>query len=256
YEVFSGLAEITAGYLLFWRRTALLGALVGMGVLLNVMAINYFYDVPVKLFSTHLFLYAVYIAAPDLPRLFGLFALNRPAAAVDRPPFWRRFGWSSRAVAAVCLAFVSMITWFHVSDGISMSRTRGVFAETHALQGIYLVESFTRDSLVDRENEDADRWVRVGITMPSLTTIQRATGVATRMLMAIDTTARTVSFYDRGGQPPGTPQFEYTEPESGVLALVGTFEGKPTSVVMRKTEVDALLLGRGFHWINEYPFNR
>ncbi len=54
--------------------------------------------------------------------------------------------------------------------------------------------------------------------------------------MALDTLAHTVSFYDRGAQPPGEPQFRYTEPEEGVLRLEGTFEEKPTTVVMRRTE--------------------
>lgn len=256
YQIFSGLAEAVAGYLLFWRRTALLGSLVAMAVMLNVMAINYFYDVPVKLFSTHLFLCGLYVAAPDLPRLVGLFGFNLPVASDARTPFWKRLGWSGRAVGLTTVLLVGLLTWFHVQDGLAGSRTRGVLAETPALEGIYVVESFVQDGVVDRENEDDARWVRVGVNMPSLATIQRATGVALRMLMAIDTVDATVSFYDRGGQPPTTPQFEYREPEEGVLGLEGIFEGKPTSVVMRKAETDALLVGRGFRWINEFPFNR
>ena len=256
YQIFSGLAEATAGYLLFWRRTALLGSLAAMAVMLNVMAINYFYDVPVKLFSTHLFLVGLFIAAPDLPRLVGIFGFNLPVASDARVPFWNRLGWSARAIAIANLLLVGTLTWFHVQDGLAGSRSRGVLAETPALEGIYLVESFVQDGLVDRENEDEARWVRVGINMPSLTTIQRATGVAVRMLMAIDTTAMTVSFYDRGGQRPMSSQFHFVQPEEGLLRLEGTFEGRPTVVVMRKSPTDALLLQRGFRWINEFPFNR
>lgn len=256
YEIFSGLSELTAGYLLLWRRTALLGSLVAMAVMLNVMAINYFYDVPVKLFSTHLFLYGLFVAAPDLPRLAGIFGLNLPVASDARVPFWRPLGWSARMVGIANLALVGMLTWFHIQDGIDASRTRGVLAEVPPLEGIYRVESFIQNGLLDRENEDAARWVRVGVNVPSATTIQRASGEAVRMLMAIDTVAKTVSFYDRGAQPPPTPQFSYAEPEAGALRLEGTFEGKATVVVMRKSEAGALLVERGYRWINEYPFNR
>ena len=107
-----------------------------------------------------------------------------------------------------------------------------------------------------REAHTFARWVRLGVNLPSLTTIQRANGVAVRMLMALDTLAHTVSFYDRGAQPPGEPQFRYTEPEEGVLRLEGTFEEKPTTVVMRRTEPGALLVYGGYRWMNEYPFNR
>ena len=256
YEMFSGLCEALAGYLLFWRRTALVGSLIAMAVLTNVMALNYFYDVPVKLFSTHLFLYALFIAAPDLPRLVGMFGFNLPVVSDARQPWWRRLGWSPRVAALTTLVIVGTLTWFHVQDGIAASKARGVLAETPRLEGIYTVESFVQDSLVDRENEDAARWVRLGVRMPTLTTIQRANGVAVRMLMAIDTTAHTVSFFDRGAQPPGQPQFTYSEPEAGVLRLEGTFEERPTTVVMRKTVQASLLTERGYRWINEYPFNR
>jgi hypothetical protein len=256
YQIFAGLVEALSGYLLFWRRTALLGSLAAIGVTLNVMAINYFYDVPVKLFSTHLFLCGLFIAAPDLPRLVGMLGFNLPVASDARVPFWRRLGWSARLVAVGNLLLVGMLTWFHVQDGISQSRSRGILAETPPLEGIYVVDSFVQDGVADRDNEDAARWVRVGLNMPAITTIQRANGEAVRMLMAIDTVARTVSFYDRGGQPPTPPQFDYTEPEDGVLRLEGTFEDAPTMVEMRKVERGALLTDRGFRWINEFPFNR
>ena len=78
YQIFAGLLELAGGYLLFWRRTTLAGALVSAGVLTNVMAFNYFFDVPVKLFSTHLFLVALFIMARDLPQLAGVLGFGSP----------------------------------------------------------------------------------------------------------------------------------------------------------------------------------
>jgi len=256
YQIFSGLSELVAGYLLFWRRTAFAGGLATMAVMLNVMAINYFYDIPVKLFSTHLFLYGLFVAAPDLPRLFGVLAFNLPVASDTRRAFWKRLGWRGRRIAVANLALVAVLTYAHVSNNLNSARTRGFLAETPALEGTYIVESFVQDGVVDRDNEDAARWVRVGVNVPSIATIQRATGEAVRMRMAMDTVAATMSFYDRGDQPPAVPQFTYTEPEPGVLRLEGDFEGKSTVVVMRMGETGGLLVERGFHWINEFPLNR
>ena len=67
---------------------------------------------------------------------------------------------------------------------------------------------------------------------------------------------RSLSFFDRGGEPPEAPQFFYTERADGSLELEGTFEGKETRMVLRRSEEGALLLERGYRWINEYPFNR
>jgi hypothetical protein len=54
YCFFGGAGEVLGGLLLSLRRTTLLGALVCIGVLANVVMINLSFDVPVKLFSSHL----------------------------------------------------------------------------------------------------------------------------------------------------------------------------------------------------------
>ena len=59
YGVFTGLAEVVGGLLLLSRRTTTLGALVIIGVMVNVAMLNFCFDVPVKIFSTQLLLIAV-----------------------------------------------------------------------------------------------------------------------------------------------------------------------------------------------------
>ena len=54
YTFFAGLAEMLGGVLMITRRTTLLGAMVSAGVLSNIVLLNFFYDVPVKQFSSHL----------------------------------------------------------------------------------------------------------------------------------------------------------------------------------------------------------
>jgi hypothetical protein len=256
YQVMSGLAELLCGYLLFFRRTALLGAIVGVGVITNVVAINVFFDVPVKLFSSHLLLIALFIAAKDLPRLAALFGSNLPIAArVDRP-FWKLTRRRTAAIGIARLALIAIVTIHHVADNLERARTAGYLKEPSPVAGIYRVESFERAGLSDRENEDADRWVRVGINPPYAITVQRATGDAVRMRLALDEEAGTLSLFDRGAQAPAEPQFELQEVEPGLLRLQGTFEGAKTRVLMRRSDQGSLLMERGYHWINEYPFNR
>ena len=51
YNFFMGIAEVAAVLLLF-RRTMTAGAIITLMTTANVMAVNYFYDVPVKILST------------------------------------------------------------------------------------------------------------------------------------------------------------------------------------------------------------
>ena len=89
YTAFSGAVETLGGLLLIPRRTTLLGALVSAGALTQVVMLNFCYDVPVKLFSSHLLAMALLLAAPDLRRLADLFFFNRRVEPVEMPPLVR-----------------------------------------------------------------------------------------------------------------------------------------------------------------------
>ncbi len=79
------------GVLLLFRHTTTLGALVAAGVMSNVVMLNFGYDIPVKLFSTHLLLFAGALLVPDGRRLLNVLLLNPPAGVADlTPPFTAR----------------------------------------------------------------------------------------------------------------------------------------------------------------------
>ena len=52
-------------------------------------------------------------------------------------------------------------------------------------------------------------------------------------------------------------EFTYSTPEPETLRLDGSHYGRALSVTMRRVdESEFRLINRGFHWINEAPFNR
>jgi hypothetical protein len=105
YTIFAGLGEVTAALLLVWRRTAIVGAMVALGVMTNVMMMNFCYDVPVKIFSTHLVVMALMIICFDGGRLFNLFFANRPTLPADLNGIWKnKVAWWTKTV--VKLVFV------------------------------------------------------------------------------------------------------------------------------------------------------
>src|SRR5258708_6530077 len=52
YQAIGGVIEVASGVLVCLRRTTLLGACLMATALINVVLVNFFYDVPVKLFSS------------------------------------------------------------------------------------------------------------------------------------------------------------------------------------------------------------
>jgi hypothetical protein len=86
YSAFVGTAELVAGVLLCFRRTATLGALIGAATLLNVVFLNVFFNVGVKLWSSNLLLMSGFLVALDARRLANFFALNRPVLPASNAP--------------------------------------------------------------------------------------------------------------------------------------------------------------------------
>ncbi len=253
YTFFGGLMELLGAYLLLFRRTATFGALVSGGVLLNVVVLNFCYDVPVKLFSTNLFLMAVTIAAPDAIRLIQLFVLREPceALSVAGPVFERRGARLSGV--GVKVALIASVTGAHVYSGYRMLETTLLHPARPPIYGIYDVESFVRD----------------GKEVPPLTTDRRwRTFIATyptsiQVKMIDDSTALYGAKYDTAGQSftltgSATGTLHYAKPDADHLILDGKLDSN--AVVVKLAQVDPasrfLLMSRGFHWITEFPFNR
>ena len=90
YAFFGGVMELIVVVLLCFRRTATLGALLCLAVMMNVALLNYAYGVPVKLYSTMIVLSAVVLVLYDARRLWAVFVANRAVARVDRPAFYDR----------------------------------------------------------------------------------------------------------------------------------------------------------------------
>ena len=255
YMFFGGLGEVLGGLLLLWRRTTLLGALVAFGVLLNVVMLNFSYDVPVKLFSSLLLVLALFLVLPDVGRLVNLLVWNRPAHPATLRPFPIQRPWLRRSArvgkALMAVSIVAGSFW----DNYQMLGTYGPGAPRRPLHGVYRVESFSRDGVADRELPDSARWVRVGINQDRSLAIQRADGGAKRYRVQIDTTKRTLALSQLDQPQPAT--FTYSEPTPGTLVVEGPFEGGQTRArLVRQPEAPFLLTSRGFRWINEYPFNR
>jgi uncharacterized membrane protein YphA (DoxX/SURF4 family) len=111
YSIFCGLAECLGGVLLLFRRTATLGALVTAAVMANVVMLNLSYDVPVKLYSLHLFLMAIFLASFEGRRIVDALVLQRATAPLALPPHFVAPRWSRAATLAkvVVLLYLALV---------------------------------------------------------------------------------------------------------------------------------------------------
>ncbi len=154
YEVLGGIGEVLGGLLLFHRRTALLGALLTLVVMGNVCALNWLCGVPVKLFSLHLWLYALFLLAPWRHALVALLLKNRGSQPVHlRVPVWRWLRWP--VVLGGWTWVLSALVLLHLEKVGPKPWLQG--QEKSELYGVWLVERMVLDG-VEVPVSDASRW--------------------------------------------------------------------------------------------------
>lgn len=269
YSMFAGWMEIVGGLLLCFRRTQLAGALFTAGVMANVFMLNMCYDVPVKIYSFQLLAIALVIAAPDLGRLARLFLLNRPVPRADL-----RGPWTSRTLRRV--AFGVKCVWLVVVLGVMLWETRSmqrmyISRENRGwLDGFWQVTEFRRDGqLVPEPGPDAQRWEWLGfVDMPemrSVSVIEVGGGkrgwrmeMKDNMLTLLGAPAASPAASAESAAPPPTVgTLEVSREGERGLRVRGTIEGVSVQATCERREPgDFLLMNRGFHWINEFPYNR
>jgi hypothetical protein len=158
YTVFAGAGETLGGLLLTTRRTTLLGTLISFGVLAHIVALNFCYDIPVKLFSLQLLITALFLMAPDLPWLAGVLLLGRRVAPPVVTPLTRR-KWLNCGLVCVRTVIVVAVVWISVSGAY---RTRQQYIDVtpkSALSGCWDVDEFELDGQVRPPlTTDGDRW--------------------------------------------------------------------------------------------------
>lgn len=251
YTMFVGFAEMSSGILLFPRRTSTLGALMSVGVLSNVVALNFSYDVPVKLYSSHLLAMAVFLLLPEARRLVNFFFLNRPAECVSVQPLFRRTLLQRGALVVASLFLIGVVG---LSLYQSHDQRRSFQAGRSPLYGIWEVEEFSMGQ--PGPAAAAQSWRRVIFDSPRWITVETATDSHARFGTQLDQQNRTLTLHKR--EDPGwNSVLTYEQVSPGVMTLSGAVNGSQMTARLRRSEQRKFLLtDRGFHWINEFPFNR
>lgn len=256
YNLFMGLAEVAALMLLF-RRTVTVGAIITLMTTANVMAVNYFYDVPVKIVSTSLVVMTLFLLLPDLKRLFKFFFTGEavslpvmPAPAI-RKKWLKITGYSLKYVVIAYAVVVGSI------ELVSASREYGDAAPKTPLYGAYFVKSFVvnHDTLPPLTT-DSTYWKHLIIQWGEYAQIRFLNDSTRGYSMKIDTVARTLYLKQRL-DTTNKSLLAYQMVDEKNMHLKGTIKNDSVSILLkRKTEKDFLLMKRGFRWINEYPYNR
>lgn len=252
YNVLTGSVEMLGGLLLATRRTALLGALVCAGAMANVVALNFCYDVPVKLYSMQLLLEALIIASFDFRSMARFFVLERNERPLFRKP------WAIRTAFAAGVLFIATSAVLDLRRAVETRRTI-YLGPVSPLRGIWSVDELT-DNGVSRPPlmTDLPRWRRVIIDRGRYAFIQLMSDARFRYRITLDEKKHTFELAD-WENPKSITKLAYLRNDARTLTLDATTpDGHKLHAVCHLSDaaMNPLLTTRGFHWINEVPFNR
>ena len=244
YTVFGGLAEVIPGVLLLFRRTATLGALLAAGVMLNVVLLNFCYDVPVKLFSVHLLLAALFLLLPDAAALWRIFFTGQAAAlsGLSLPPWERR----SLRYTAIVLQVVTLGGLLYQSGVETYLDWRQRPTSHSPLYGVWMpdqAEGFT----------PTDAWSKVVFDRPEMMLVVCPDGEKKWFEASFHTDSQRIDF----PKNPKPSALQWTPSDGGALVLTGNWMGNAVTVRLHRINPAIFpLQTRGFHWVQEKPYNR
>jgi hypothetical protein len=256
YEMFAGSAEMLGGILLIIPRTTTLGALVCVADMTQVFMLNMMYDTPVKLFSFHLLLMALFLLASELQRLADFFFRNRAVVPSAQPQLFKTRP-ANRIAFAVQIAFGLWMIGTAAYGGWDDWHQYGGGRPKSALYGIWSVDELWIDGqLRSPLLNDYDRWRRAIFDFPSAMAFQRMDDSFVRYGAAINVNDNTLAL-TKASDKNWKANFTFQRLAQDQLILDGNMDSHKIHMQLRLVDRSKfLLINRGFHWIAEYPVNR
>ncbi len=280
YNIFIGIAE-SAALLLLFRRTMIVGALLTLGTLLNVMMVNFNYDVHAKMYPTALFVMTFFLLLPFINRLFKFFFTHQATSLppIQAPVFKKRWMQISKSVVKFLFIGCSLIflvkNYFgykHRNDDREISRVQS------GISGVFDIESF----VVDKDtlsSENPLRWSQmiiggnrerirlqgdsIAYMFVSLESKELLMYPSQRHLAINEQLIFSEYGYDEStyikvdsiliARQVLSP-FQFEVSDSIVLKLRGKFKNDSVFITAKRRPIeikDFRLIKNGFHWITE-----
>jgi hypothetical protein len=145
--------------MIFFRRTLVPGLMIFLGVMTQVLMLNYLYGVAVKTFSTTLFIMGLYLLSKYIPKLIDFLLLHKPskieipALRIGAP--WKKkvriilkYGYFAFALILITLLQIQLHSRLHNHLPI-------------AIEGAYDVHVFETNGVKNTDFFDEERWNQV-----------------------------------------------------------------------------------------------
>lgn len=255
YEIFGGIMEVIAGGLLIFKRTQLPGAILAAIVMFNVMMFNYCYNIPVKLFSTQLFLISCYLILHERERLYRFFFQQSIVLSTSEyDPILQSIHWKwiKPTLFILFVGYYVLYVFYKEVQLEKQIKSQVPFE----LYGAYEIKSFILNHSQVMNPVDTNRWnmlVMANGNHPgqSYGMIKRGVYIVDRTIQSIDSTnAFTITFRD-----DSTRNFngKFQRVNENELKISGISHGDSIELYLAKINKQFKLEKKPFDWVMPFP---
>jgi hypothetical protein len=246
YSLFLGILELIAAILLFFRKTRLTGALFSFGILLNVVMVNFSFDISVKLFSLFLLLLSIILIIPHAGSLKD-FLLEGKMASVKKI-YLAIPGKRKSLYRVVKAALILFLAWSVLSTYVLSRNFNDDKASRPKFHGAYEVSQFTRNGdTLPPLITDNYRWQRVFVHRRGYLIIQGMNGRMKDYLLTVDTLEKKWEIRDE--RTGGREVLDYMELPNGDLSIHANLSNDIVEVLLEKIDLSKLnLMKREFNF--------
>ena len=248
YMILTGISEVAASLLLLYKRTIVLGYLLGMVLMINVVAMNIFYNVPVKMFSTQLLVYMGYLLLPYLKTLADYFLLGKSSVL---PMAGYRFErpFIQRSMLAVLVIIPLFLNWASLTKAWQLHQGN---VQNNANIKFFEVKSFVAKDTIPPNLTDTVRWRHFLFQRHNTQAVVfNMKDEADYYDFDVDSVKQTITLHDN----PDTStwhRFHYRYPTKDEFELTGRWKGQPVQVLLKATSVDSMELRKEkIKWVND-----
>lgn len=238
YMILTGSCEIIAGLLLLYRRTIVLGYLFLLGIMVNVVALNWFYNVPVKMFSAQLMVYDLFLLAPYCKELIQFFFMGDVKKTTIKH-FTFKTRWKKHSITGT-LVLIPLLSIVLVA--IDDWRRYDQYETDSKNAKMYNVVIFVAKDTLPPLPTDTVRWKRLFM--------QGKEAIICNMKDAddyyeydIDSIKKTITLHDNPNKKTWKV-FHYTYPAKDQFQLTGKWKGKDINVLMKSNPIDSIPLNK------------
>ena len=239
YEMFTGLCEVTGSLLLLFRRTHIFGCLFMCTILCNVVALNIFYNIPVKMYSALLLVCVIFLLIPYLNKLFRFFFLGKNETLLEKQYVFQR-SWKGKLVIAISV-IIPILSFIH--DTYREYRSYRKYHIDIKDEKLFEVTTFILKDTIAPLVTDTIRWRRFALPNKNTAVIYNMQDNPDEYEFDIDTLQHNYTLHNNADTAKWDV-LHYQHPDKHILEFLGKWKGKDVHIFMKELPLDSMTLNK------------